>query len=130
MNRDLDGKVVIVTGAGRGLGRSHALEFARDGARVLVNDLGVAVDGTGSSNTAQSVVAEGGVAVANTGSVAIEQDTRGIIDTALQAFGTVNIVIKNAGTLRDKTFANGAMDNFRAVLDVHLMEDDQFNTFE
>ena len=130
MNRDLDGKVVIVTGAGRGLGRSHALEFARDGARVLVNDLGVAVDGTGSSNTAQSVVAEGGVAVANTGSVAIEQEARGIIDTALQAFGTVNIVIKNAGTLRDKTFANGAMDNFRAVLDVHLMEDDQFNTFE
>ena len=126
MNRDFDGKVVIVTGAGR----SHALEFARGGARVVVNDLGGAVDDTGSSNTAQSVVAEGGVAVANTGSVAIEQEARGIIDTALQAFGTVNIVIKNAGILRDKTFANGAMDNFRAVLDVHLMEDDQFNTFE
>lgn len=116
---------MVVTGAGRGLGRSHALEFARRGARVLVNDLGGAVDGTGSSNTAQSVVdeitAEGGTAIANTGSVAVEDDARRIISDAVEAFGRVDIVVNNAGILRDKTFANVSMDNFRAVLDVHLL---------
>ncbi|MEM7366460.1 MAG: SDR family NAD(P)-dependent oxidoreductase [Pseudomonadota bacterium] len=77
------------------------------------------------SNTAQSVVdeivADGGIAVANTGSVAIEQEARSVVDTAIEAFGTIDIVVNNAGILRDKTFANGTMDNFRAVLDVHLM---------
>lgn len=125
VTKAFDGKVVIVTGAGRGLGRSHALEFGRRGARVVVNDLGGAVDGTGRSNTAQSVVDEivaaGGVAIANTGSVAIEKEARGIVNAAIDAFGTVDIVVNNAGILRDKTFANGTMENFRAVLDVHLM---------
>ncbi len=118
-------KVVIVTGAGRGLGRSHALEFARRGARVVVNDIGGAVDGTGSGPTAQSVVDEirqaGGEAIANTASVADEETARSIVDDALEAYGTVDIVVNNAGILRDKTFANVTLENFRAVFDVHLM---------
>lgn len=119
------GKVVIVTGAGRGLGRSHACEFARRGARVLVNDLGGAVDGTGSGPTAQSVVDEilaaGGVAIANTDSVSDEESAQRIVDEAVDAFGRVDIVVNNAGILRDKTFANVTPENFRAVIDVHLM---------
>lgn len=122
---DFEDKVVIVTGAGRGLGRAHAMAFARRGARVVVNDLGGAVDGTGSSNTAQSVVdeirAQGGTAIANTASVADEGGARSIVDDAVNQFGTVDILVNNAGILRDKTFANVTMDNFRAVLDVHLM---------
>ena len=118
-------KVVVVTGAGGGLGRAHALEFARRGARVVVNDLGGAVDGTGSGHTAQAVVDEihrlGGTAVANTDSVATESSARGIVDCAIDHFGTVDIVINNAGILRDKTFKNLTMGNFKAVLDVHLM---------
>ena len=118
-------KVVIVTGAGRGLGRSHALEFAKRGASVVVNDLGGAVDGTGSGPTAQSVVdeirASGGTAIANTASVADEEGARSIVDDAVAEFGRIDIVVNNAGILRDKTFGNVTMDNFRAVLDVHLL---------
>jgi len=118
-------KVVIVTGAGRGLGRAHALEFAKRGARVVVNDLGGGVDGTGSSNTAQSVVDEitelGGIAVANINSVAIPEGAASIVETAVDEFGTVDIVVNNAGILRDKTFANVTVANFKAVLDVHLL---------
>ena len=120
-----ENRVVIVTGAGRGLGRSHALEFARRGARVVVNDLGGAVDGTGSGPTAQSVVDEitrmGGQAIANTASVADESGAQSIVTDALEAFGRVDILVNNAGILRDKTFANITMDNFRAVVDVHLL---------
>jgi NAD(P)-dependent dehydrogenase (short-subunit alcohol dehydrogenase family) len=118
-------KVVIVTGAGRGLGQSHALEFARRGAKVVVNDIGGAVDGTGSGPTAQSVVDEiinsGGEAIANTASVADESAAQSIVDDAVDAFGTVDIVVNNAGILRDKTFANVTLENFKAVFDVHLM---------
>ncbi|MDH5738680.1 MAG: SDR family NAD(P)-dependent oxidoreductase, partial [Gammaproteobacteria bacterium] len=112
-------------GAGRGLGRSHAIEFARRGAKVVVNDLGGAVDGTGSGNTAQAVVDEilqmGGTAIASTADVADFEAAKTIIDDATQAFGTVDIIVNNAGILRDKTFRNVTMENFRAVLDVHLM---------
>ena len=118
-------KVVVITGAGRGLGRAHAFEFARRGAKVVVNDLGGAVDGTGSGPTAQSVVDEileaGGAAIANTASVASEDGAQSVIEDAVKAFGGVDILINNAGILRDKTFTNVTMENFRAVLDVHLM---------
>ncbi len=125
MRMDFADKVVVVTGAGRGLGRAHAIEFAKRGAKVVVNDPGGAVDGTGSGNTAQSVVNEivnmGGEAIADTASVAEVKAAKSIIDNAVRNFGTVDILVNNAGILRDKTFANMTMHNFQAVLDVHLM---------
>jgi NAD(P)-dependent dehydrogenase (short-subunit alcohol dehydrogenase family)/acyl dehydratase/putative sterol carrier protein len=121
-----DGKVAIVTGAGAGLGRVYALELAKRGARVVVNDLGGARDGAGagSASPAENVVAEirsaGGQAVANYDSVATAQGGRRIVQTALDAYGTVDILINNAGILRDKTFAKLTPENWQAVLDVHL----------
>jgi NAD(P)-dependent dehydrogenase (short-subunit alcohol dehydrogenase family) len=120
-----DGKVAIVTGAGGGLGRSHVLELARRGALVVVNDLGGAVDGTSSSTTAaQAVVDEakaaGGEAVANYDSVATAEGGRAIVQTALDTFGRVDIVVNNAGILRDASFKNMDADKVGAVLDVHL----------
>ncbi|HAT28209.1 MAG TPA: short-chain dehydrogenase, partial [Gammaproteobacteria bacterium] len=118
-------KVVVVTGAGRGLGRSHAIEFARRGARVVVNDPGGAVDGTGSGTTAQTVVDEirelGGEACVNTDSVTTQEGAAAIIGTAMENYGRVDILVNNAGILRDKTFTNISIENFREVLDVHLM---------
>ena len=121
-----DGRVAIVTGAGAGLGRIYALELARRGARVVVNDLGGARDGSGkgSKNPADQVVAEiqalGGEAVANYDSVASVEGGENIVRTALDAFGTVDILINNAGILRDKTFLKMEPQNWQAVLDVHL----------
>jgi NAD(P)-dependent dehydrogenase (short-subunit alcohol dehydrogenase family) len=120
-----DGKVAIITGAGGGLGRSHSLELARRGALVVVNDLGGSVDGTGSGTTAaQAVVDEitaaGGDAVANYESVATPEGGRAIVQTALDRFGRVDIVINNAGILRDASFKNMGPDNVNPVLDVHL----------
>jgi len=121
-----DGKVAIVTGAGGGLGRVYALEFAKRGAKVLVNDLGGARDGTGkgSKSPAQKVVEEikalGGEAVANYDSVATPEGGEKIVKAALDAFGTVDILINNAGILRDKSLLKMEPENWQAVLDVHL----------
>jgi NAD(P)-dependent dehydrogenase (short-subunit alcohol dehydrogenase family) len=120
-----DGRVAIVTGAGGGLGKTYALELARRGARVVVNDLGGAVDGTGSSESAadevvDEIVAAGGEATANYDSVATPEGGEAIVQTALDSFGTVDIVIHNAGILRDKSFAKMTMEEVQAVLDVHL----------
>jgi NAD(P)-dependent dehydrogenase (short-subunit alcohol dehydrogenase family) len=120
-----DGKVVVVTGAGNGVGRAHALELARRGARVVVNDLGGTTDGKGSSDAAASkVVAEihaaGGEAAANFDSVATVEGGERIIGTALSEFGRVDAVISNAGILRDKSFAKLEPADLDAILDVHL----------
>ncbi len=120
-----DGKVAIVTGAGGGLGREHALELARRGARVVINDLGGAVDGTGGSQSAaEAVVAEiealGGEAVANGDSVATQEGGENIVKAAIDAFGQIDIVVNNAGILRDKTFHNMTDDLLSPVVDVHM----------
>lgn len=120
-----DGRVAIVTGAGGGLGRHYALELARRGARVVVNDLGGAVDGTGgSARAADMVVSEvigaGGEAMASYDSVADPESGRAIVEAAVERFGTVDIVVNNAGILRDRSFANLTEDELEAVLDVHL----------
>ncbi len=120
-----DGRVAIVTGAGGGLGRAYARELARRGARVVVNDLGATVDGTGASTRAADVVVDeireaGGEAVANYDSVSTPEGGAAIVQTALDEFGTVDIVINNAGILRDRSFANITWDEVHAVLDVHL----------
>jgi len=120
-----DGKVAIVTGAGTGLGRSHALALAARGAKVVVNDLGADLQGGGRTGAAaDSVVAEiakaGGKAVANYDSVAEPDSAARIVESALKAFGTVDIVINNAGILRDKSFDKMTLADFDLVLKVHL----------
>lgn len=120
-----DGKVAIITGAGGGLGRSHALELAKRGALIVVNDLGGSVDGTGGSDTAaQKVVDEikaaGGEAVPNYDSVATPEGGKAIVQTAIDTWGRVDIIVNNAGILRDASFKNMDPDTLNPVLDVHL----------
>ncbi|MCZ6889885.1 MAG: SDR family NAD(P)-dependent oxidoreductase [Gammaproteobacteria bacterium] len=121
---DFEDKVVIVTGAGNGLGRCHALAFAARGAKVVVNDLGGSVHGDGAGDSADLVVEEiasaGGTAIANKASVSDRDGAKSIVDDAVNAFGTVDIVVNNAGILRDKSFKNMTLDEFDLVLDVHL----------
>jgi NAD(P)-dependent dehydrogenase (short-subunit alcohol dehydrogenase family) len=121
-----DGKVAIVTGAGGGLGRQHALELARRGAKVVVNDLGGAVDGSGgSSEAAQKVVGEikalGGDAVANGSSVTDDAGVDHMVKQAMDAWGRIDILVANAGILRDKSFSKMELADFELVLNVHLM---------
>ncbi len=120
-----DDRVAIVTGAGHGLGRAYAHELARRGARVVVNDLGSAVDGTGADQMAADTVVDeiktaGGEAVANYDSVASPEGGAAIVQSALDAFGTLDIVISNAGILRDRSLAKLTVEELRAVLGVHL----------
>ncbi|MEJ8822617.1 SDR family NAD(P)-dependent oxidoreductase [Variovorax humicola] len=121
-----DGRVAIVTGAGNGLGRVHALELARRGAKVVINDFGGSRDGTGgSTSAAQAVVDEiraaGGTAIANGANVTDFEQVQAMVAQAKAEFGRVDILINNAGILRDKTFSKMEMADFRMVLDVHLM---------
>jgi len=121
----LDGKVALVTGAGGGLGRAHALLLAQEGAKVVVNDLGGARDGTGaSSSMADAVVEEikaaGGEAVANYGSVTERSDVEAMVQTCVDHFGKIDICIANAGILRDKSFKNMDDGMWDVVVDVHL----------
>ena len=121
-----DGKVAIVTGSGGGLGRQHALELARRGAKVVINDLGGSMDGSvGSSESAQKVVDEikafGGEAIANGSSVTDDAGVKHMVEQTMAAFGRIDILIANAGILRDRSFSKMEVADFEAVLAVHVM---------
>ncbi len=126
MSLDFSGRVAIVTGAGGGLGRQHALALAARGAKVVVNDLGGARDGSGGSLTAaqavvQEIVAAGGEAIANGASVTDWDAVQAMVQQTMDTWGRVDILVNNAGILRDKTFAKMDLADFRLVVDVHLM---------
>ena len=124
MSRLLDAKVAVVTGAGHGIGRGHALELAKHGASVVVNDLGSKVDGTGSGRDADETVRlitnRGGVAIANYGDVGDEQHTKDLVGQAIDAFGRLDIVVNNAGIVRDRVVWKMTPEDFDLVMRVHL----------
>jgi|TARA_Y100000004_G_C8882138_1_gene398080 NAD(P)-dependent dehydrogenase (short-subunit alcohol dehydrogenase family) len=120
-----ENRTVIVTGAGNGLGKAYALDLGSRGAKVVVNDLGGAVDGSGSGSTpadevVNEIIANGGEAVANYDSVATKEGGASIVQTAIDNFGTVDAVVNNAGILRDKSFAKMEEEDLNAIIDVHL----------
>jgi NAD(P)-dependent dehydrogenase (short-subunit alcohol dehydrogenase family) len=122
----LDGRVALVTGAGNGLGREHALTLARRGAKVVVNDVGATVHGEDGDHApadrvAAEIRAQGGEAVAHHASIAEPEGARSLVDLALERFGAVDVLVNNAGILRDKSFAKMTLQDFEAVLAVHLM---------
>lgn len=126
MSVRFDGRVAVVTGAGSGLGRSHAMMLASRGAKVVVNDLGGAVDGRGSSSAAADIVVDaikqaGGQAVPNYDSVSSAEGGERIVKTAIDSFGGIDILVNNAGVLRDKTFGRMELADFQLVLETHLM---------
>ena len=121
----LKGRTALITGAGGGLGRAHALLFAKYGANVVVNDLGGKADGSGASHSMADVVVDeikkaGGKAVANYGSVSTKDGADGMIKTALDAFGSIDIVVNNAGILRDKSFKNMTDEDWDLINAVHV----------
>ncbi len=125
MRINFEDRVAIVTGAGGGLGKQHALELGKRGAKVVVNDLGGGVDGSGGSTTAAEQVAEeicnaGGTAIANGASVTDLDAVGAMVDDTMSKWGRIDILVNNAGILRDKTFAKMELENWHAVLDVHL----------
>jgi NAD(P)-dependent dehydrogenase (short-subunit alcohol dehydrogenase family) len=125
MSKICEGRVVIVTGAGRGIGRAHALEFARQGAKVVVNDLGAEPDGQGSSEgpageVVEEIRAMGGEAVANGADVASWEQTGALVQQAVDTFGRLDVVVNNAGFLRDRMFVSATEDEWDAVINVHL----------
>lgn len=120
-----DGRVVIITGAGRGIGRSHALAFAREGARVVVNDLGAALDGSGNSNgpaaeVVDEIRAAGGEAIANGEDIADFAGGARLVKASVEAFGRLDVVVNNAGFLRDRMFVSTSEEEWDAVIRVHL----------
>ncbi|MBM3532077.1 MAG: SDR family oxidoreductase [Alphaproteobacteria bacterium] len=125
MAKMVDGKVVVVTGSGGGIGKAIALLMAAHGAKIVVNDIGAALDGSGhdegpAAATVREIKERGGAAVANTDSVADPKGAERLIQTALDAFGRVDAVVNNAGILRDRIFHRMSLDEWRAVIDVHL----------
>ena len=121
MTQLLEGRIAIVTGAGRGLGRAHALELARHGARVLVNDIGAQASGSAAQAVADSICAAGGDACVHGADVTDPRQVEAMVETAIARWGRVDILVNNAGILRDKSFAKMSLEDFRLVMDVHVM---------